>query len=131
MDSHIEAIRLAIQAGASDEARQGGIRACRAILAALEATSPEAPTPPDASAARPTEPAATPPPMPDMPPAAAPPVMPDVAAVVGALRGMPPEQLLDLAIARLRAALPPGSTMPAAAPVRFHLIPVQHLSKPK
>ncbi|HWO21280.1 MAG TPA: hypothetical protein VNO30_21080 [Kofleriaceae bacterium] len=136
MDSHIEAIHLALQAGASDEAKQGGIRACRAILAALEAA-----TPPDASTARPTEPAAPPPPfMPDTVPAASPPPMasaaapppvPDVAALVGALRGMPPEQLLDLAIARIRTALPPGPPVSTPAPIRFHLVPLQHLGRRK
>lgn len=144
MDSYIEAIRLAIQPGATDEAKQSGIHACRAILAALEPASGEPPLSPDASAPRPTEPAATPAPMPDaataaahppMPPAPAPaaasPSMPELGALIGALRGMPPEQLLDLAIARLRAALPAGSTAPTAAPVRFHLVPLQHLGRPK
>jgi hypothetical protein len=44
---------------------------------------------------------------------------------------MPAEQLLDLAIARLRAALPPDSTAPATSPVRFQLIPIHHLRDAK
>jgi hypothetical protein len=49
-----------------------------------------------------------------------------VAAIVASLRGIPPEQLLDIAIARLRAALPPAAAtaQAAAAPVRFQLVPV-------
>lgn len=34
--------------------------------------------------------------------------LPEISALLGSLRGMPAEQLLDLTIARLRAALPAG-----------------------
>ncbi|MEZ4362173.1 MAG: hypothetical protein R3B48_18440 [Kofleriaceae bacterium] len=50
-----------------------------------------------------------------------------VAAIVASLRSVPPEQLLDLAIERLRAALPPDggrAPRPLAPPVRFQLVPV-------
>ena len=47
-----------------------------------------------------------------------------IACVVSALRGVPPDQLLDLAIQRLRAALPAGVEAPPAQPLKFHIIPV-------
>jgi hypothetical protein len=99
----VEAITAAIADGASDEARATGAQACRTILAALEATAGE---PLTASA-----------------PAVAAPAAP-AAAIVGALRGMPAEQLLDLAIARLKAALPPGADVQPTQPLKFHIVPV-------
>jgi hypothetical protein len=36
---------------------------------------------------------------------------------------MPPDQLLDLAIAKLRGALPAGTDVPAAMPLKYDLIP--------
>jgi hypothetical protein len=53
-----------------------------------------------------------------------------IATVVGALRGVPMEQLLDLAIAKLRSALPPGTELPATSPVRFQLIKQLPVPKP-
>ena len=52
-----------------------------------------------------------------------------IANLVGLLRTVPPDQLLDLAIDRLRASLPVGSAVPAAQPAtKFHLVPIpQHL----
>lgn len=50
---------------------------------------------------------------------------PPLAAMVGALRGMPPDQLIDLAIARLLAALPADAALlPQVSSVRFQLVPV-------
>ena len=45
-------------------------------------------------------------------------------AAVSALRGMPPDQLLDLAIARLKAALPPGTEAPPVRRLAVPLVPV-------
>jgi hypothetical protein len=45
-----------------------------------------------------------------------------IASVVGALRGVPPDQLLDLAIAKLRASLPAGVEVPKVEPLKFHII---------
>ena len=87
MDALIEAIRAASVAGASDEARAAGAQACRTILTALEA--------------KPGQPLAA--------PAAA-----DVAALVASVSGIPVDQLLDLAIARLRAMVPADSAPPVA-----------------
>ena len=96
MNELIEAIRLAVADGASDDARAAGVSACRTILAALDARAGE--------------------------PLAAP-GAPPIAAAVAAFRGMSPDQLLDLAIARLKAALPSSETPPQGP--QFHLIPIQ------
>jgi hypothetical protein len=125
MENLIETIRIAVQSDATDDAKHQGAHACRTILIALEAKAGEPlvlPTqaPTDVSTIVQSDQTATP---------AAPPIGPQqVAAIVGALRGMPPEQLLDLAIARLRAALPSEATTPTIAPVRFQIIPIGQLA---
>jgi hypothetical protein len=98
MESLIDAIRVAIAADAPPEARIAAIDACRAIMTALGATPGE-----PILAAVPENP---------------------LAAIVGALRGVPPDQLLDLAIDKLRAALPAGTDVPAVTPVKFHIVPL-------
>jgi len=57
--------------------------------------------------------------------------MSDVTAIFGALRGVPAEPLLGLAIARRRAAVPPGAKVPTTSPMRFQLVPLQHLGHSK
>jgi hypothetical protein len=52
--------------------------------------------------------------------AAAPPVM----AAMQALKHMSPDQLLDTALQRLRAALPSGTNVPASRGIQFHLVPI-------
>ena len=106
MDQLIEAIRAAVAPSASPEARAAGAHACRTILAALDAPS--------------GQPLATPVPIPASP----------IATIVGALRGVPPDQLLDLAIAKLRAALPAGTDVAPVRPFNFHKVPVPHQGKP-
>jgi hypothetical protein len=104
MENLIESIRIAITAEASDEARVAGIVACRTILAQLEPPASQPTTPPiapfDAS---------------------------QIASAVATLRGVPAEQLLDLAIARLRAALPAGTEVPTVQPLKFQMIAVDPL----
>ena len=106
MEGVIESIRAALASDASPEAKAAGATACRAILAALEGTVSQLP--------------------------AAPAVVPlgasQLASVVSALRGVPPDQLLELAIQRLRAALPAGAEVPSAQPLRFQIIPTSHLT---
>ena len=97
MTELIEAIRLAVAEGASDDARAAGVSACRTILAALDASVGE--------------------------PLAAPGV-PPIAAAVAAFRGMSPEQLLDLAIARLKAALPASTEAQREAALKLPLVPI-------
>jgi hypothetical protein len=47
-----------------------------------------------------------------------------IAMAARALRQMPPDQLLDLALTRLRAALPQDATVPTPKGVQFQLVPV-------
>ena len=100
MENLIESIRIAVAADASDEHRAAGLHACRTIAAALEPTPSQALT------------------------ASAQVTTPPLAQMLAVLQGVPPEQLLDLAIARLRAALPTESPALAVTPLRFHLVPV-------
>ena len=102
MESLIETIRAATASDATDEARAAGAHACRTLLSALEAKPGESLAPVTVEA--------TP-----------------MQTVVAALRGMPPEQLLDLAIARLKAALPEGVQAPSVQPLKFQLLPVATL----
>lgn len=97
METFIETIRAATAADATPEARSAGVQACRAILTALEATSGQ----PLAAPAIPASP---------------------IASMVGALRGVPPEQLLDIAIAKLRSALPTDAKVAPVRPLQFHLV---------
>jgi len=79
-------------------------------------------------------PASVAPPAPVMPlaPAIPPvPTMPTVplptsplAMAARALRQLPPDQLLDLVLQRLRAALPAGATVPTPNGIQFQLVPV-------
>ena len=101
METLLEAIRAAVAGDASDQTRAAGAQACRTILTALEAKPGEA--------------------MPTNVPAGDSP-MTQLAQMLGTLRGVPAEQLLDLAIARLRAALPASSDAPRVAPVKFHVV---------
>jgi hypothetical protein len=101
MENLIEAIRAASADNATAEARAAGAQACRTILAALEAKAGE-------------------------PLASVPPTTP-MQAVLTALSQTPPEQLLDLAIAKLKAALPAGTDVPAVQSVRIPLLPIANL----
>jgi hypothetical protein len=115
MDELIEKIRAATVSDVTDEARERGAEACRTLLRVLDA--------------KPGEPLATPSlaPEPALAAPSASPPSPQTAAhmIVSALRGMTPDQLLDLAIARLRAALPAGTEMAAPQPVKFHLVDIR------
>jgi hypothetical protein len=44
--------------------------------------------------------------------------------VANTLRGIPAEQLLDLAIAKLRSALPAGVEVPPVPKLEFHFVPL-------
>ena len=102
METVIDPIRAAIASDATPETKAAGVAACRAILNALES----APGEPLGAAQFALSNA------------------PHIASIVGALRGVPPDQLLDLAITKLRAALPAGTVVPQAQPLKFHLVPV-------
>jgi hypothetical protein len=87
IEATLTTIRAALAPDATPEARAAGAIACRAMLAALEGSSASVPS---------TQP------VPKLDPAA-------IASAISALRGVPPDQLLDLAIAKLRSALPAGT----------------------
>lgn len=101
METLLEAIRLAAAPEASPEIRAAGAQACRTILAALE-TKPGEELANSAPLNTTTQ----------------------VAQMIGTLRGVPIEQLLDLAIARVRAALPSGSDVPRPKPLNFHVVQI-------
>ena len=106
MDALIETIRSSVASDATDEAPAAGAQACRTILAALE-------TPVGA------------------PPAISPPVssLPPAAQMIATLRGVPAEQLLDLAIAQLRAKLPADAAAPRVDPLKFHIVQLPKVSR--
>lgn len=112
MDTLIEDIRAATATDATDDARATGAIACRTLLAALEAKVGEPLASPTTALSSVQDRVPTP------PPAAA------VQAIAAALRGMQPDQLLDLAIARLRAAVPAGSELAPVQGVKFHILPM-------
>ena len=108
IDTLLGGIREALVLDAAPELRARAAVACRAILQQLEpGTTTTSPRPP-----------------------AAPPLPPEAAAFVEVFRGMPQDQLLDLAIARLRAALPAGVEVDPVKPLKFHLIPVPPAKPP-
>src|SRR5688500_9076649 len=86
MEQLLEAIRAATAPNASDEAKAAGANACRTLLTALDAKQGQ--------------------------PLATPPMSNAIEAAVSVFRGMPAEQLLDLAIARLKAAPPETNLEP-------------------
>ena len=128
MDNLVEAVRLALRDDADSVARCAGLVACREILSTLEASTAAPKAEPAPGAPPPSSPApesvAAQPPVPPIDTAA-------IATLVASLGKLPPEQLLDLAISRLRAALPQGTSVPAPSPLRFQLVPLHHLERPK
>jgi hypothetical protein len=101
-DALVDAIRAALADGASMEARAAGATACQMVLAALTA--------------KPGEPLAS-----------TPPTSTPIQSAVAALRNAPPEQLLDFAIAKLKAALPPGTSVPPVQRISLPLLPISSL----
>ena len=115
MDDLIERIRSATAADATDEARAIGAHACRSLLTVLETKPGE----PILDQSVPSQTALSPSTF-----SPAPTAQTAAHAIVSAMRGMNPDQLLDLAISRLRAALPAGAELAAAQPLKFHLVPI-------
>jgi hypothetical protein len=102
MEKLFDAIRAATAPDANDDTKAAGADACRAILRALEAKPGE----PLVQDPAPTTP---------------------VQTVIAALGSVPPEQLLDLAIAKLKAALPPGTELEPVRRLNLPLLPVTAL----
>jgi len=99
MEQHIEVIRLAIATDATEEARVAGIAACNEILQALQPALPV----PQTNMANPSE---------------------QLAQLAGALRGVPMDQLLDLAITKLRTMVPATSPRPTLPGFAVPFVPV-------
>ena len=97
MNELLEAIRIAVTPEATDESRAAGVEACRTILVALDAKLGR----PMSASVLDTSPLMT---------------------AVSMLRGVPPDQLLDLAIAKLKASLPSGTDAPKVEPLKVHII---------
>ena len=97
MENLIDAIRAATADNATPEARAAGAQACRTILTALEAKLGQ----PLATAPAPSNTA---------------------QAIIAALRDTPPDQLIDLAIAKLRALVP--AQPETVQVVRIPLVPI-------
>ena len=104
MDTVIDTIRAAVAADATPEARAAGIEACRAILGALGATPGEPLAPP-----RPID------------------VGPTAHAIASVIRSTPPDQLLDMLIAKLRGAVPADAQV---APVQKFKVPLIRIPSP-
>lgn len=104
MESLLDTIRVAVSADATNEAKALGASACRTILAALEAKPGE----PLVTTTQATHP---------------------IIAAVSMLRGLPVDQLLDVAITRLRAALPGNETAPSVQALNVPLVAVPQLGK--
>jgi hypothetical protein len=106
----------------ADEATRAGAREALVQLAQPIVTAPpampNAPAVPSPTVADAALVAA----MPAMP-VVSPPSSPIVMAA-RALRGLPPEQLLDIVLQRLRAALPAGATVATPKGIQFQLVPV-------
>lgn len=119
IDAIIQIIRDALAEDASIEGRSAGAMACREILHHLEPDN-AAPIEPTADATRPGEHEVG-----NVARASetARPTMPEVAALAAAIRTVPVDQLLDLAIAKLRA-LVPNEPKPTSRGLSIPLIPV-------
>lgn len=100
MDDLLDTIRTSMAADATTEAKAAGAVACRTLLAALE-TNPGEPL------VTPTAPAASP-----------------IANAIAMLRGVPVDQLLDVAINRLRAAIPAGESAPSVLRLSVPIIAI-------
>ena len=116
MENLIETIRAATTTEATDAERAAAAQACRTLLAALEAKAGEPLAAP--------QPAVEPQSLAMQAPVSAPPQAAAMHMIASALRGMQPDQLLDLAIARLRAAVPAGADVASVPGVKFHLLPL-------
>lgn len=97
----------------TDEATRAAARDLWARFAQSLATT-HAPTIPPPMPATPCIPPPLMAPMPGSP----------IVSAARALRELPPEQLFDLLLQRLRAALPTGATVAAPKGIQFQLVPV-------
>lgn len=99
MENLLESIRAALVPEATSETRAAAIEACRAILGALGAT--------------PGEPLAAP---------RQPDIGPTAHAIASVIRSTPPDQLLDMLVAKLRAAVPADAQVPTTHKLNIPMI---------
>ena len=111
----LETIRRGLDPTADDAARAAARELWARLAPALASVTPRTATAPD--------PAAMPQAFPIPSLAGMPPVSP-IAMAAHALRQMTPDQLLDLVLQRVRAALPTGATVAAPRGIQFQLVPV-------
>jgi hypothetical protein len=98
-ETSLASIRAALAPDATNDARNAGAEACRAVLAVLDSS------PVQQSGIAPINAAM-------------------FANALTALRSVPRDHLLDLAISKLRAMLPTDASLSTATPLKLHLIPV-------
>jgi hypothetical protein len=96
-ETSLASIRAVLAPDATGDARTAGAAVCRALLAALGSSPERAPAKASLDAAM-------------------------VTNALAALRGVPPDRLLDLAIEKLRAALPAGTDLQPVAPLKLQLL---------
>lgn len=125
VDAIIQTVRDALAEDASGEARSAGAAACREILQHLA---------PDSAANAESSAAASGARIPAFGPVvhtsdATRPTMPEIAALAAAIRTVPVDQLLDLAITKLRALLPDEPAKPTSPGLSIPLIPVPRRSR--
>lgn len=109
MESLLDAIRIAVSDGASDDERRRGLLACRAVAFGLDGgLVVEAPPPgaiPAESLSRPT--------------------LAPAALASNPFAGLTADQILELAISKLRAAVgEDAAPPPVGSPFRLTLVPV-------
>ena len=114
IENYFETIRTATAPDATDDARSAGRYAARAILVALDTKAGEAvdlaPNPENAKTS----------PAPDI-------AMP-IIQLISMLKGVPPDKLIDFAIAKLQAKV--GDATPVqVTPVKFRLIPLPEIAR--
>lgn len=124
MDALLDSIRVAMDDGASDDERQRGALACRALAEALEGSIVVAPS--AAPAAAPLA-AVLPNTEPESAPVSALLVGP-VALAPNPFAGLTADQILDLAIAKLRGAIGDDAPPPLGQPFHLTLVPVPRVS---
>lgn len=120
MEALLDSIRIAVSDGASDDERRRGVVACRALADALDFTivaDVPAPSPVVVAEPAPTEPASG-------ETALAHVIASPLAA--NPFAGMTADQILEMAIAKLRGAVGDDSppTPPAGQPFRLTLVPL-------
>jgi hypothetical protein len=97
MEDLLETIRVATAPDATADTRAAGAAACRALLIELDVRPNEAT---DVVLPQPAQ----------------------IATLIRSLRGVPAEQLLDLAIAKARSLLPADVSVAPVAPLKLHIV---------